>query len=48
LRRWQETATPGALTAHELGGTQGGPDLRNRALCMPIPDIEREMNANLN
>lgn len=47
LRRWEETETPGALDPHELGLTNGGPDLSNRALCIPIPDTERERNPNL-
>ena len=48
LRRWAETATPGALMPEDLGGVaNGGPDLSNRALCLPITGTERERNDNI-
>lgn len=47
LRRWDEDATPGALQPEDLGSTNGGPDLTNRALCLPIPGTERERNENI-
>lgn len=55
LRRWNETNTPGQLTPHELGtseatggnGTFAGPDLSDMALCVGIPNSERDTNPNL-
>jgi hypothetical protein len=47
LKRWADTNTPGALDPHDLGSTNGGPDLTNRALCLPITRTERDRNLNL-
>ena len=48
LRRWRADSSPGALHPLENGiGPNGGPDLTNRALCLPIPDDEVDQNENL-
>ena len=48
LRRWDETLTPGALQPEDLGGVaNGGPDLSNRVLCLPVTGTERERNENI-
>ena len=48
IRRWTEDGTPGELHPLELGITPfGGPDLSNRALCLPIPEEEIDQNPNL-
>ena len=51
LRRWRADNTPGALDPLELGLVTRdgftGPDVTNRELCMPVPNLEREENANL-
>ena len=49
IRRWDANGTPGALNPLELGITPvGGPDLSNRALCLPIPLDETDNNQNFN
>ena len=48
IRRWTEDGTPGELHPIELGITPyGGPDLSNRALCLPITEEEIDQNPNL-
>jgi hypothetical protein len=40
--------TPGALQPEDLGGVaNGGPDLSNRVLCLPVTGTERERNENI-
>jgi hypothetical protein len=47
FRRWDADNTPGALHPLDDGITPfGGPDLSNRALCLPIPLDETEINEN--
>lgn len=47
FKRWDENSNPGALAPEEMGGTAGGLDLSNRALCLPIPQNEIDANPNL-
>lgn len=47
LKRWRADSTPGALAPEELGLTNGGPDLSNAAVCVGIPNSERDANPNL-
>ena len=47
IKRWRAAGTPGALAPEELGmGPEGGPDLSNSAVCLPIPDSESDANNN--
>jgi hypothetical protein len=47
LKRWKDTATPGALDALETPGDPTSFLVSSQSLCYPIPQGEREANPNI-